>query len=165
MVTRVPGNQQRAIYLDAIEEALGKPYDRAEKRKLIRPRRRVNDVAIRQLKLVEKQQRILAKTLRPPRGEPCELCHRRPEITPTEMPPLVAASSEITNQIAKISQSIRDGYKAEREAMGRLSEDDLSRVMKTELLRIAKELEDEDWQLILAQRFGEDVAAVVMGQR
>lgn len=149
----------KRLFLDAVDEAMQRSKDG---KKLIRPKRRVGDVAMRQMALVERQQRVLRRLLRRPRGAACATCGHNGEVPAKDLSSIVAASNDVTNQVAKLTRAIRDNAKAEREAFGKLTEDELKSVFRTQLLRIGSQLDEDERRILLSLWFGEDVALVLL---
>lgn len=113
------------------------------------PRRRIQDCAIRQLKNVEKERRIIGRML------------SGGALTVDELPVVMTASAQVTDQITKLSQSIRLGAKDEREAMAGLSEAQLDEVFISQLTRLAPKIEPAQRRILIGVWFGDDVAAVL----
>lgn len=164
-MTAVPENSEtssEALYLDSVDEALRKGRRRGAPKGPRQPRRQVNDIAIRQLRLVERQRRLLASQLAP-LTEPCKTCGQPRTLEPIALSALVKASANVSDQIVRLSQSIRLGYEAERKAFEGLTEDQLEAVFRQQLGRIA--LDDADKRVILVGWFGDDVADVLLKTR
>lgn len=158
------GQDGRTLYLNAVDEALTKRRGPGAPRGPRRPRRQVNDVAVRQLRDVEKQRRILSRRLAPT-TDPCVSCHLPKDLEPAELRALVEASASVSHQIVQLSQSIRLGYKQENEAFKGLTEEQLEAVFRAQLPRIASGMTDRERRSILEIWFGPDVADVLLNAR
>ena len=150
------------LFLDAVEEALSRPRPEGGQQTVRKAnrRRRTYDIAKVQLKIVERQQRELARSLRPNRNDLCQECERAKRISPEKMPAIVQASESVTKQIVSLVASIRDAHKAEKDAMASLEEDQLRKVIKAQILRL--DISDVEWSAILTEKFGPHVAEVLM---
>lgn len=160
------GAANRRLYLDAVDEALNSPkrVGPGAPKGPRKPRRQVNDIAIRQLKAVERQRRALAQQLSP--TEPrCDACGKPATHGPEALAALVRASSDVSDQIVKLSQSVRLGYEAERKAFEGLTEDQLDVVFRDQLRRVAAVLDTETKRMLLVTWFGQDVADVLLKPR
>lgn len=150
------------VYVDAVDEAFQRQRrNRGGVRPQVRPRRRLNDIAVRQMRLVEKQQRILAKALTSNPATKCDKCGRREEIPAKDVPAIVTASNDVTNQIDKLARSIREGHKAEREAMSGLTAEELDIVFRDQLPRCAPGMPMDQRKTIVTLWFGHEVAEVL----
>ena len=156
----VNSNPGRDLYLDAVDEALSQPRPVGQPKRAARARRRSYDVVARHLKLVERLQRQLDRTLREAKPGQCEACRARRDIPADQIPPLVAASSDITKQLATLTASMRDAKEAEEKSMASLDQDQIRKVVKAQILRL--EITDDEWRAIFEEKFGPHVADVLM---
>ena len=143
------GFARRTVYLDAVEEALGK-----HRRGWRRPKRQLRDFAVRQLKRAEKLQRMLdAEITKANKGEGID-------------PVLVQAiqtSKALTDTMMNAIEQVRRSDVATQKKLGGLTEEQLYEVLKVGLERIR--WTDEDKYRCVAHWFGVDVANVLMKQQ
>lgn len=146
------GAAGRVVHLDAVEEALSKPVRRAPGR----PRRQLRDFAIRQLKRAEKLQRYLDGELK--KGK------KGKQLDPVFVQAVQTCKS-LTDTMMNAIEQIRRADKAEKDKLGGLTEEQLDQVFKTQLARIAPNLDDEARRLLITTWYGEDVAEVLLKPR
>ncbi len=137
------------LFTDALDESrkLGKRGVRKER--VGYPKRRLEDLQIKQMKRAEQAGKRIDSWL---------------AANPGELPPkeVIAALDSVGAQIRDIGRELRFGREAENKARAGLTDDELDAVWRTELRRIASKLSEEDWRVLLCLGFGDDVAEAAL---
>lgn len=143
------GNEGRALFLDNVEAALGKPQRRGG----MFFNNTVEDVIRRQLRQAEKVRKQIDKTMRR-----CidENANWTPDFD------LVAAIAKNTDAVAKAVGVLRSLRKDAKDARRGLSPDQLDEVFRFNLRRIAGSLDEKYWRELIGIKFGADVADVLL---
>lgn len=140
------GSSGYRVFMDAIEETRARGAFPGRKKQVGRPKKRIEDLEVHGLKLLEQLRKRLDR----------KLIEQGPDWVPDE--DFVKALQVVTSQTTALARSLRAGRKAEQEARGNLTDDQLDAVFKTELARIATKLSEEEWRVLLAKGLGEDIA-------
>jgi len=165
MAADASGAAGRRIYLDAVDEAMQRRRALVVAPKAPRkPRRQLNDIAIRQLKHAEKLQRIMGRTIAEASGPERLDEHGKPIKQPEITAAFVQSFNQLTQSITNAMEQIRRGDKAEKEKLGGLSEEQMDEVFKQQLERIATKLDDYDRYVLLLAWYGEEVAMLITGK-
>jgi hypothetical protein len=161
MTAETSGAHGRAIFVDAIDEALRRRANLVTKPKPPRrPRRQLNDIAMRQLKRAERIQRLMTREIVEIESE------KDAEGKPSGKVPgeLVTNFNQLTHTVSNLMEQIRRGEKAEREKFGGLTEDQMDEVFKQQLHRIAPSIQDYDRYVLLTAWYGEEIATLLTGK-
>lgn len=157
------GYEGRRLFIDAVDEA------RQRRKEPVQPRaryRRLIDLTMKQIKLVEKLQRQMQGHLRKYRGAyATKGSESKLEMTPEVAASLSKTMRDITDQLAKLSDSVRDAQEHEKKQLAGLSHEELDDVLRLHLARAAEQMGDAEKRAVLRVWFGDEVTEVLLKPR
>lgn len=140
------GQNGWSLFVDALDEARANGKKPARKKRIGRPKRHLADIELKALKQAEQLRKRLDK----------KLIEMGPDWTPDEL--FIDTFKSVVAAVNSLSRTYRMGQEATAKAYSKLDEEQLLKVLQSQLARFATDLSEDEWRVLLSLGMGEDIA-------